>query len=47
MLNLAPGNTNWLDVNAAGWGWFVDETPWDDAESPSPATRANRGAWTC
>jgi uncharacterized delta-60 repeat protein len=21
----------WLDDNAAGWGWFVDQTPWNNA----------------
>lgn len=31
-LGLASGNTIWLDDNAAGWGWFIDATPWDDAE---------------
>lgn len=31
-LGLAVGNTVWLDDNAAGWGWFVDSTPWDNAE---------------
>lgn len=31
-LGLASGNTIWLDDNAAGWGWFVDETPWEDSE---------------
>src|SRR5262249_51852695 len=31
-LGLASGHTIWLDDNAAGWGWFVDKTPGDDAE---------------
>jgi hypothetical protein len=31
-LGLASGHTIWLDSNAAGWGWFVDPTPWDDSE---------------
>ena len=31
-LGLALGNRIWLDTDAAGYGWFVDETPWDDAE---------------
>ena len=30
------GPTIWLDNNAAGWGWFVDATPWDDAEFTTP-----------
>jgi PKD repeat protein len=29
---LTLGSTVWLDTDAAGYGWFVDETPWDDAE---------------
>lgn len=31
-LSEVKGNTIWLDDNAAGWGWFVDPTPWDDSE---------------
>ena len=31
-LGFASGNTIWLDDNAAGWGWFVDQTPLDDSE---------------
>jgi hypothetical protein len=31
-LGQAFGSTITLDVNAAGWGWFVDPTPWDDNE---------------
>ena len=31
-LGLASGNSIWLDINAAGWGWFVDATPGDDSE---------------
>lgn len=31
-LGLASGNTIWLDDDAAGWGWFVDQTPRDDSE---------------
>jgi uncharacterized delta-60 repeat protein len=26
----------WLDDNAAGWGWFVDKTPWDKSEFITP-----------
>jgi len=26
------GNTILLDINAAGYGWFIDPTPWDDSE---------------
>ena len=32
MLGMAGGNTIWLDANAAGYGWFVDPTPFDDSE---------------
>jgi hypothetical protein len=31
-IGLALGNTIWLDIDAAGCGWFIDSTPWDDAE---------------
>lgn len=27
-----------IDVNAAGYGWFVDRTPWDDVEFADPKT---------
>jgi len=32
MLGLALPNTIQIDVNAAGFGWFVDATPEDNAE---------------
>jgi probable HAF family extracellular repeat protein len=35
-LGLVAGNTIWLDINAAGWGWFIDPTPWDDSEFATP-----------
>ena len=31
-LGEASGVTITLDVNAAGYGWYVDATPWDNAE---------------
>ncbi|MHC4543730.1 MAG: hypothetical protein ACYSYL_04270 [Planctomycetota bacterium] len=31
-LSQAFGSTVTLDINAVGYGWFVDETPWDDTE---------------
>lgn len=31
-LGVAFGRTIWLDDNAAGWEWFVDRTPRNDAE---------------
>jgi uncharacterized delta-60 repeat protein len=40
LLGTASGYTITLDDNAAGWGWFVDPTPWDDSES---TTRGNQG----
>jgi probable HAF family extracellular repeat protein len=39
-LGLAAGRTIWLDDNAAGWGWFVDQTPGNDSEF---ARRERRG----
>lgn len=41
-LGLASGNTIWLDGNAAGWGWFVDPTPWDDAEFTTPGDQGEQ-----
>jgi hypothetical protein len=35
-LGLASGRTIYIDSNAAGWGWFVDPTPWDDFEFATP-----------
>jgi hypothetical protein len=32
VLGAAYGNTVQIDVDAAGQGWFVDATPWDDVE---------------
>lgn len=32
LLGLADSNTVIIDINAAGHGWFVDQTPLDDAE---------------
>src|SRR5439155_14245723 len=31
-LGLASGTVIYLDANAAGHGWFLDPTPWDDTE---------------
>src|SRR5262249_14911597 len=38
-LGLAAGHTLWLDDNAAGWGWFVDPTPWEDSEFSRPGNQ--------
>src|SRR5262249_22647775 len=35
-LGMASGHTIWLDDSAAGWGWFVDPTPWGDSEFTRP-----------
>ena len=29
----------WIDDNGAGYGWFIDATPWNDAEFPVAAGR--------
>ena len=35
-LGLTVGDSVTLSSNAAGWGWFVDQTPYDDAEFQKP-----------
>ena len=49
--NLAPGilvekwqNTIWIDDDAAGYGWFVDPTPGDDAEFAAVAGTSSLSA---
>jgi len=42
-LGLASGHTLWLDDNAAGWGWFVDATPWNDSEFAMPGNQGEQG----
>ena len=32
LLGQASGNTITLDSDAAGYGWFIDTTPWEDTE---------------
>jgi hypothetical protein len=32
ILGIASSNVIYLDINAAGRGWFIDSTPWDDIE---------------
>ncbi|MBI1918768.1 MAG: hypothetical protein HYS12_29090 [Planctomycetes bacterium] len=39
MIGLGANHTIWLDANAAGWGRFVDPTPADDREFPSPGNQ--------
>jgi hypothetical protein len=41
-LGSASGHTIWLDTNAAGWGWFVDRTPWDDSEFYLPGDQGEQ-----
>src|SRR5262249_30271457 len=41
-LGLASGHTIWLDNNAAGWGWFIDPTPWHDSEFTTPGNQGER-----
>ena len=36
-------DTIWLDNNAAGWGWFVDPTPWEDSEFTRPGDQGEQG----
>src|SRR5262249_56396103 len=38
----ANSATIWLDDNAAGWGWFVDQTPWDDSEFTTPGNQGEQ-----
>jgi membrane-associated phospholipid phosphatase len=42
-LGQATGGAIWLDNNAAGWGWFVDPTPWDDSEFATPGNQGEAG----
>jgi len=39
---MASGNTIYLDVNAAGWGWFLDATPHDDSEFTTPGNQGEQ-----
>jgi hypothetical protein len=42
LLGQIVGNTLWLDDNAAGWGWFIDPTPWDDSEFTTPGDQGEQ-----
>src|SRR5262249_23325356 len=42
-LGQAAGGVLWLDDNAAGWGWFVDATPWEDSEFTTPGNQGEQG----
>jgi hypothetical protein len=43
-LGMAYPNLNliWIDDNAAGHGWFVDPTPWGDAEFATPGNQGEQ-----
>jgi hypothetical protein len=41
-LGQASGNALWLDANAAGWGWFIDPTPWEDSEFTMPGDQGEQ-----
>ena len=41
-LGMAAGHTIALDDNAAGWGWFVDQTPSDDSEFLTPGNQGEQ-----
>ncbi|MBP86170.1 MAG: hypothetical protein CMJ64_05560 [Planctomycetaceae bacterium] len=42
---MTPPDTIWIDDDAAGFGWFVDASPWDDGEfSRDPADGTLRAA---
>ena len=42
-LGEAIGHTIWLDSKAAGWGWFVDATPWNDSEFTTAGDQGEQG----
>ena len=39
---MASGNTIYLDINAAGWGWFVDRMPRNDSEFTRPGNQGEQ-----
>jgi hypothetical protein len=41
-LGMVSGHTVWLDDDAAGWGWFVDRTPWEDSEFTTPGDQGEQ-----
>lgn len=36
------GHTIWLDINAVGWGCFIDPTPWDHSEFTTPGDQGEQ-----
>ena len=43
MLGMVSANTIYIDINAAGRGWFVDSTPSDDSEFTTPGNQGEQG----
>ncbi|HVK09010.1 MAG TPA: PKD domain-containing protein, partial [Gemmataceae bacterium] len=43
VLGMAVTDAVLLDVDAAGIGWFVDSTPWDDSEFRLPGDQGEQG----
>jgi PKD repeat protein len=42
-LAFAGENTVRIDTDAAGYGWFVDSTPWEDSEFSLPGDQGEQG----
>jgi len=36
-LGFATASAIWIDEDAAGWGWFIDASPWKNIEHAAPA----------
>lgn len=43
LLGQASADAIWIDDDAAGWGWFIDPTPWDDSEHLTPGDQGEQG----
>jgi hypothetical protein len=41
LLGVASGSTIFIDLDAAGWGWFYS-TPWDDSEFTTPGDQGEQ-----
>lgn len=41
-LGMASGTTIWLDDNAAGWGWYLDDDPKSDNEFWTPGNQGEQ-----
>jgi hypothetical protein len=42
-LGMSDGTAIWIDVNAAGWDWYVDPTPRNDREFTTPGDQGEQG----